>query len=190
MHVVDLDGARDGRWRNLDVIAEVTTSIDIPVQAGGGARSIADVEMALERGVARVIVGTAAIESPASFGQWAHRFGDHLVVSLDTRGEALAVRGWTAESEAGLLQVAEALRAAGARRFIHTSIERDGTLEGVDLAGLRRLQPLGLPVLVAGGIATREDLTALKNAGAEGAIVGKALLDGTLDLAAALRHAT
>lgn len=137
-----------------------------------------------------MIVGTAAIESPASFGQWTHRFGDHLVVSLDTRGETLAVRGWTAESKAGLLQVAEGLRAAGARRFIHTSIERDGTLKGVDLSGLRCLQPLGLPVMVAGGIATLNDLTALKEAGAEGAIVGKALLGGTLDLAAAQRIAS
>ena len=148
---------------------------------------MADVEAALERGVARVIVGTAAIESPASFGQWAHRFGDHLAVSLDTRGESLAVRGWTAESETGLLEVAQALRSAGARRFVHTSIERDGTLQGVDLAGLRCLQPLGLPVLVGGGIATLDDLKALKAAGAEGAIIGRALLDGTLDLASALR---
>lgn len=124
-----------------------------------------------------------------SFAQWAHRFGEHLAVSLDTRGEALAVRGWTSESEAGLLQVAEALRNAGARRFIHTSIERDGTLQGVDLAGLRCLQPLGLPVLVAGGIASLDDVAALKEAGAEGAIVGKALLDGTLDLTSALRAA-
>lgn len=150
---------------------------------------MADIEAALERGVARVIIGTAAIESPASFGQFAHRFGDHVVVSLDTRGETLAVRGWTAESEAGLPQVAQALRGAGARRFIHTSIERDGTLGGVDLAGLRCLQPLGLPVMVAGGIASLDDVTTLKKAGAEGAIVGKALLEGTLDLSAAMRIA-
>ena len=163
--------------------------MEIPLQAGGGARTIAEVEAALERGVARVIVGTAAIESPAGFRQWAQRFGDHLVISLDTRGEMLAVRGWTAASEAGLREVAEALRTAGARRFIHTSIDRDGTLAGVDLAGLRCLQPLGLPVLVAGGIATPGDLTALKQAGAEGAIVGKALLDGTLELSEALRVA-
>ena len=190
LHVIDLDGAREGRWRNLEVIGEITASVDVSVQAGGGARTMADVEAALERGVGRVIVGTAAIESPGLFGQWAHRFGDHLAVSLDTRGENLAVRGWTAASEAGLLEVAQALRSAGARRFIHTSIERDGTLQGVALAGLRCLQTLGLPVLVAGGIATLDDLHALKAAGAEGAIIGKALLDGTLDLSSALRVAT
>lgn len=159
------------------------------MQAGGGARTIADVEAALERGVARVIVGTAAIESPAGFREWAQRFGEHLVVSLDTRGETLAVRGWTVDSEADLRGVAEALRTAGARRFIHTSIDRDGTLAGVDLAGLHCLQPLALPVLVAGGIASLDDLTALKQAGAEGAIVGKALLDGTLKLSDALSAA-
>jgi phosphoribosylformimino-5-aminoimidazole carboxamide ribotide isomerase len=190
LHVVDLDGARSGQWRNLPLIAEIASAVRVPVQAGGGAREIGDVEAALAVGVARVVVGTAAIESPATFQRWAARFGQRLVVSLDVRGATLAVRGWTAESGGGLLAVAQALRDDGAVRFIHTNVERDGTLRGIDLDGLRTLMPLGLPVIVAGGIAGIADLEALRDAGAEGAIIGRALLDGSLDLVEALRVAT
>jgi phosphoribosylformimino-5-aminoimidazole carboxamide ribotide isomerase len=189
LHVVDLDGARSGQWRNLPLIAEIASAVQIPVQAGGGAREIADVDAALAVGVARVVVGTAAIESPSTFQPWAARFGDRLAVSLDVRGEALAVRGWTMQARGGLLAVAEALRAAGAVRFIHTNVQRDGTLHGVDLGGLQTLAPLGLPVMVAGGITGIDDLAALRDAGAEGAIIGRALLDGSMDLADALRVA-
>ncbi len=189
LHVVDLDGARDGRWRNLRVIAEIASAVPVPVQAGGGAREMGDVEAALEVGVARVVVGTSAIESPSTFEPWASRFGDQLAVSLDVRGETIAVRGWTGQTPGGLLAVAQALRAAGAVRFIHTNIRNDGTLDGVDLNGLQTLKPLGLPVIVAGGIAGVDDLEALRDAGAEGAIIGRALLDGSLDLRDALRVA-
>ena len=189
LHVVDLDGARSGQWRNLPLIADIASAVRIPVQAGGGARAIRDVDAALAVGVARVVVGTAAIESPSTFQPWAARFGDRIAVSLDVRGERLAVRGWTTSSGGGLLTVAQALRAAGAVRFVHTNVQHDGTLAGVDLAGLQTLTPVGLPVIMAGGIAGRADLEALRDAGAEGAIIGRALLDGSLDLADALRVA-
>jgi phosphoribosylformimino-5-aminoimidazole carboxamide ribotide isomerase len=189
LHVVDLDGARSGRWRNLEVIAPVVAAVSVPVQAGGGIREMRDVEAALEVGVARVVVGTAAIASPAGFEGWARRFGDRVAVSLDVRGDRLAVQGWTAESAESLLTVAQQLKAAGVRRFIHTNVRADGTLGGVDLAGLQSLEPLGLPVIVAGGIASLDDVRALRDAGAEGAIIGRALLDGTLDLGEALRAA-
>ena len=189
LHVVDLDGARRGQWRNLSVIAELVAATALPVQAGGGARTMNEVEAALEVGVTRVVVGTAAITSPAAFEGWAHRYGDRIAVSLDVRDGRLAVEGWTAESGVSLLTIAQALKAAGARRFIHTNISRDGTLGGVDLAGLQQLAPLGLPVIVAGGIASLDDVEALREAGAEGAIIGRALLDGSLDLRDALRVA-
>jgi phosphoribosylformimino-5-aminoimidazole carboxamide ribotide isomerase len=189
LHVVDLDGARSGQWRNLALIAEIASAVAVPVQAGGGAREMGDVEAALAAGVARVVVGTAAIESPSTFQPWATRFGRRLAVSLDVRDETLAVRGWTAQSGGGLLAMAQTLRAAGAARFIHTNVHHDGTLHGVDLTGLQTLMPLGLPVMVAGGIAGTADLQALRDAGAEGAIIGRALLDGSLDLADALRVA-
>ena len=145
LHLVDLDGARLGHWCHLDVITRIVAAAGVPVQAGGGARDLAQVEAALERGVARVIVGTAT-ESPAMAASWA----------------------------------------AGARRFIHTDTARDGTLGGVDRSGFSALLPLGLPVLVAGGVASYADLEAIRDAGAEGAIVGRALLEGKIELGPAL----
>lgn len=186
LHVVDLDGARSGHWHHLDVIAEIAASAGVPVQAGGGARDLAQVEAALERGVARVIVGTAATESPAAAASWAARFGPRLVFSLDTRGRRVLSRGWRTESAEELVSLAERLRDAGARRFIHTNIARDGTLHGADLSEVSALLPLGIPLLVAGGIATYADLEAIRDAGAEGAIVGRALLEGKIELGPAL----
>jgi phosphoribosylformimino-5-aminoimidazole carboxamide ribotide isomerase len=186
LHVVDLDGARSGHWCHLDVIAEIVAATGVPVQAGGGARDLAQVEAALDRGVARVIVGTAATESFARAASWAARFGPRLVFSLDTRDQRVLTRGWRKRSADDPAALAERLRDAGARRFIHTDTVRDGTLRGPDLAGLTALLPLGVPVLVAGGVATYADLEAIRDAGAEGAIVGRALLGRKIELAPAL----
>jgi phosphoribosylformimino-5-aminoimidazole carboxamide ribotide isomerase len=186
LHVVDLDGAREGSWRQLDVIADIVKA-GVPVQAGGGARDVAQVEAALQRGVARLIVGTAAAESPAVAASWAARFGPRLVFSLDTRGRRVLTQGWRTESDEAPGVLAERLRDAGAQRFIHTETARDGMLRGPDLLSLSALLPLGVPVLVAGGVATYADLEALRDAGAEGAIVGRALLEGKIELGPALR---
>lgn len=186
LHLVDLDGARAGRFVNLELIAEIAAAVPVPVQVGGGARRMEDVDTALGQGAARVIVGTAAIESSATFAGWTARFGDRLAVSLDIRGNALATRGWAEESAIDFDQLASSLRAAGVARLIYTDVRRDGTLSGVNLEGLERLRPLGLPVLVAGGVGGYRDLEMLRDAGAEGAIVGRALLSGVIDLARAM----
>jgi len=190
LHVVDLDGARLGHWCHLDVIAEIAAAAGVPVQAGGGARDLAQIEAALERGVARVIVGTAATESLARTASWATRFGPRLIFSLDTRDRRVLTQGWRNESAEDPVGLAEKLRDLGARRFIHTDTLRDGTLRGPDLSGLAALLPLGVPVLVAGGVATYADLEAIRDAGAEGAIVGRALLEGKIELGPALTVAT
>ena len=186
LHLVDLDGARLGHWCHLDVIADIVAAAGVPVQAGGGARDLAQVEAALERGVARVIVGTAT-ESPAMAASWAARFGERLVFSLDTRDRRVLTQGWRRASSEDPVSMAETLRDAGARRFIHTDTARDGTLGGVDCSGFSALLPLGVPVLVAGGVASYADLEAIRDAGAEGAIVGRALLQGKIELGPALR---
>ena len=186
LHVVDLDGARLGHWCHLDVIAEIAAAAGVPVQAGGGARDLTQIEAALERGVTRVIVGTAATESLARTASWAARFGPRLIFSLDTRDRRVLTEGWRNESAEDPVGLAEKLRDLGARRFIHTDTVRDGTLRGPDLSGLTALLPLGVPVLVAGGVATYADLEAIRDAGAEGAIVGRALLDGRIELGPAL----
>lgn len=187
LHVVDLDGARLGHWSHLDLIGDIAAAAGVPVQAGGGARDQGQVEAALERGVARVIVGTAATESPAVAASWAARFGPRLVFSLDTRGRHVLTRGWRRELSQDPGALAETLRDAGAQRFIHTDTARDGTLGGPDLSSLSLLLPVGVPVLVAGGVATYTDLEAIRDSGAEGAIVGRALLEGKIELGAALR---
>jgi len=186
LHLVDLDGARLGHWCHLDVIADIVAAAGVPVQAGGGARDLAQVEAALERGVARVIVGTAT-ESPAVAASWAAHFGERLVFSLDTRDRRVLTQGWRRASSEDPVSMAETLRDAGARRFIHTDTARDGTLGGVDRSGFSALLPLGVPVLVAGGVASYADLEAIRDAGAEGAIVGRALLEGKIELGPALR---
>jgi phosphoribosylformimino-5-aminoimidazole carboxamide ribotide isomerase len=189
LHVVDLDGARNGGWRHLDLIAEMAASVPIPIQAGGGARDSGQIEAALERGVRRVIVGTAAVESPAQAAAWCAAYGDRLAISLDARGGRLMARGWMSRSRVETITLAAALAAAGASCFVYTDVRRDGTLGGIDVEGLGGLLQLGVPLLVAGGVATYRDLERLRDAKAAGAIVGRALLEGRLDLRRAIRNA-
>lgn len=189
LHVVDLDGARSGGWRNLDLIAEIAASVPIPIQAGGGARDTEQIEAALQRGVRRVIVGTAAVESPAQAAAWCAAYGDRLAISLDARGGRLMERGWTSKSRVETVTRAGALAAAGASCFVYTDVSRDGMLGGIDVGGLSGLLQLGVPLLVAGGVATYRDLERLRDTGAAGAIVGRAVLEGRLDLGRAIRIA-
>jgi len=187
LHVVDLDGAKAGRWQHLEVITRIAAAVSVPVQAGGGARTPALVKAALDRGVARVIVGSAAAAgSVEDLGDFINRFGRQLVFSLDTRNGKVLTDGWQTASATDLPTLARRLADAGATRFIHTETSRDGMLRGVDLLGLSALLPLGVPVLVAGGVATYRDLQQIRDAGAEGAIVGRAFLDGTIDFHHAL----
>lgn len=161
----------------------------MPVQAGGGARDLELIRAGLAAGLERVIVGTAACESVARVAQWAAELGPALVVSLDSRGGRLLGRGWTQESDLDLLSLARALAEAGVVRLVHTDVRRDGTLAGPGLEGLAALAPVGLPILAAGGVASYADLKALRQAGAEGAIVGRALLEGRIELGRALEVA-
>ncbi len=189
LHLVDLDGARSGRWQHLDLIGRIAAAAGVPVQAGGGARTLDDIRAALGAGVTRVIVGTAAVESVDRLSGWAAELGARLAVGLDGRDGRLVTRGWTVASTQELLPHARKLAEAGVARFVYTDVRRDGTLAGVDLAGLGALRALERPVLVAGGVATYDDLEAVRDAGAEGVIIGRALLEGRLDLRRALEVA-
>jgi phosphoribosylformimino-5-aminoimidazole carboxamide ribotide isomerase len=182
LHVVDLDGAREGTWVNLDVIRAIARAVPVPVQSGGGARDLERAQAALDAGVDRVIVGTAALESPEQVLLWAATLGEKLAVSLDDRGGRLVSRGWTQETGKDVISVARLLAAGGVARFIQTDVRKDGTLEGADLCGLEALKAVGRPVLVAGGISTYEDVDRVRRAGAEGVIIGRALLEGRLEL--------
>jgi len=185
IHVVDLDGARRARIRP-DIVARLAqAAAPANLQASGGIRSPADAEQLLAAGVARVVVGTAALAEPEALEQFAAELGDRLVVAIDVRGGRVAVRGWLEDSGLDAAEVARRCAEAGVSRILCTAIERDGMLAGPDLDLLREVgDASGLPVLAAGGIRSESDLAAVAAVGCEGAVVGRALLDGSLPLSA------
>jgi phosphoribosylformimino-5-aminoimidazole carboxamide ribotide isomerase len=167
IHLVDLDGARNGRTR--PELVRAVAALGVPVQASGGIRSLGDARALLAAGAERVVVGTAAWPDPSPWFE----LGDALVLALDVRDGEVRTAGWTAGSGIG---VDDALARAGGQRLLVTAIDRDGTLTGPDLALVRRAVAAGGPVLAAGGIRSLSDIEALASAGAEAAIVGRALL--------------
>jgi phosphoribosylformimino-5-aminoimidazole carboxamide ribotide isomerase len=183
IHVVDLDGARIGRVRP-DLVARIADAArPAAIQASGGIRSPADAETLLEAGAARVVVGTAAFADPEALATFAAALGERLVVALDARDGRVAVAGWERETGLSVEEAAEQCAAAAVARVLSTAIQRDGTLSGPDLGLLQRVRAAsGLPVLAAGGIGTRADLDAVAAIGCEGAVVGRALLEGSLAL--------
>ena len=185
IHVVDLEGARSGTIRPALVASLVDAARGIPVQASGGIRSLADAESLLEAGAARVIVGTAAFATPDALERFAEALGERLVVAIDVRDGRLALAGWTQEGGLTAELAAQRCASSGVRRLHCTAIERDGTLAGPNFALLERVRDRsGLPVLAAGGIRSEDDLTGLAALGLEGAVVGRALLEGSIPLSA------
>ena len=182
IHVVDLDAARTGVPENRDVVAAIAEAVSVPVQTGGGIRDDAAAEALFEAGVARVVVGTAALEDPAFVRRLAARHP--VTVGLDARGRDVAVRGWIEGSGADLLDLAKAFEDAGVAALVVTEIARDGTLEGPDVHGLSQvLDATTIPVIASGGVGTIEDLhtlAALRASGRRlsGAIVGRAIYEG------------
>jgi phosphoribosylformimino-5-aminoimidazole carboxamide ribotide isomerase len=173
IHVVDLDGARSGAVRPALVGAIAAAVAPATVQASGGIRALADADALLGAGADRVVVGTAAFPDPAP---WADALRERLVVALDVRDGRIRASGWTAETGLKLAEAVAACRAAGVLRVLCTAIDRDGTLAGPDLALVATVAASGLRVLAAGGVRTPDDVTALAAAGAEAAVVGRALL--------------
>ncbi len=189
LHLVDLDGAFSGVPTTGLVERIVAAADGTPVQVGGGYRTIASVDGALEAGAARVMVGTAAL-SPTFLSEAAERFGDRLVATVDARDGLVAVEGWERTSAFPAPELARACADAGVRRLLVTSVARDGSLAGPDLDLLRSvIDASGLPVLAAGGIASLDDLIQLREIGCEGAVLGSALWSGRVQLADALRVA-
>jgi phosphoribosylformimino-5-aminoimidazole carboxamide ribotide isomerase len=183
IHVVDLDGARRGRIRT-DVIAHLAeAAAPAKLQASGGIRSPADAAQLLAAGAARVVVGTAALAKPEALEDFVAQFGDRLVVAIDVRGGRVAARGWLEDTGLDALKVARRCAEVGVPRILCTAIERDGMLGGPDLDLLGEVWKVSrLPVLAAGGIRSEADLTAVAATGCEGAVVGRALLEGSLPL--------
>jgi phosphoribosylformimino-5-aminoimidazole carboxamide ribotide isomerase len=187
LHVVDLDGALAGAPRHLDLVERICRLVSTPVQVGGGLRTLVDLRVVFAAGASRAILGTAAFARDLLRTALAE-FGDRIAVALDARDGLVAIEGWRQTSAIPVLEAAQTLEQAGVRRFIYTDVARDGMLAGPDLAGLLRLlAAVRVPVILSGGIATIDDLRAAAVAGAEGAIVGRALYDGRIVLADAFR---
>ena len=185
LHVVDLDGAREGRPVQLDLVGRICAALAIPVELGGGPRTADDVAAMLAAGASRVILGTVALEQPALVVAMLEQYGpERIVLGLDARDGRVASRGWLETSEVEATVLARRMAAAGVRTVIYTDIGRDGTLSGPSVAVTAALAAAsGLEVIASGGIARREDLAALAvRPGIVGAIVGRALYTGDLRL--------
>jgi phosphoribosylformimino-5-aminoimidazole carboxamide ribotide isomerase len=190
LHVVDLDGAFAGRPVNAAAVAGILETVAIPVQLGGGIRDLATIEHWMEAGVARVIIGTAAVRNPGLVKSAAREFENRIAVALDARDGKVAVAGWEDTSELAATEVAKRFEDAGVAALIHTDISRDGLLKGLNLdASIALAETVAIPVIASGGLASLDDVRALLQPRASklaGAIAGRALYDGRLDPAAAL----
>ena len=191
LHVVDLDGAFAGRPMNAAAVDRVLAAVKIPLQLGGGIRDRATVEKWLANGVARVIIGTAAVRDPALVKEAAKKYPGRIAVGLDARDGKIAVEGWAQTAELSALDLARRFEDAGVAALIYTDVARDGMLKGLNLeATLALADAVAIPVIASGGLASLDDVRALLAPRANklaGAIVGRALYDGRLDAAAALQ---
>jgi phosphoribosylformimino-5-aminoimidazole carboxamide ribotide isomerase len=189
LHVVDLDGARSGAPVNTDHVRRIVAAVQVPVQVGGGLRSIEAVRQALGAGAARVILGTAAYSDLDFLDQAVADHGDRLIVSVDARQGRLAGAGWTEQTEIPAESVLETLGRRGVRRFVYSSIERDGMLTGPDLDEVTRVaETVRGTFIYSGGVSSVDDLRALaglRQVNLTGVIVGKALYEQRFDVAAA-----
>jgi phosphoribosylformimino-5-aminoimidazole carboxamide ribotide isomerase len=187
LHIVDLDGAAKGEIGNLEIIRNITSAMLIPVQLGGGIRNLETIEALLKIGIDRVIIGTAAVEDPELITEACRRYQESIIVGIDARQGLIATRGWIEETNINAIELAESMARKGVGRFIYTDIERDGTLTEPNFTAISSfIDDLRLPVIAAGGITTLDHLTVLNKIGAEGAIIGKALYTGDIDLKEAL----
>jgi phosphoribosylformimino-5-aminoimidazole carboxamide ribotide isomerase len=194
LHVVDLDGARTGAPANLEHVRRIAAELDVPVQVGGGLRSAQAVRDALAAGAARIVLGTAAYRDVDLLDEVLAEHGDRVVVSIDARDGLLATAGWTEQSEIPAESVIERLGHRGVRRYVYSSIERDGMLEGPDLDAVARIAQIVRGSFVySGGISSLEDLrslAALRQVNLSGVIVGKALYEQRFGIADALAALT
>jgi phosphoribosylformimino-5-aminoimidazole carboxamide ribotide isomerase len=187
LHIVDLDGAVEGRPINREAVAQIRASVDVSIQLGGGLRQLTDLEDAFATGVDRAILGTVALRDPELVISAVARWDDRIAVALDARDGRLATDGWLGQTDTSAVEVAQRLAQRRVRHFIYTDIRRDGTLSGPNLDGLSELvEKVDADVIASGGIASLDDIKAAANVGATGAIIGRALYDGRVDLAEAL----
>jgi phosphoribosylformimino-5-aminoimidazole carboxamide ribotide isomerase len=191
LHVVDLDGAFAGKPMNVTAVERILETVGLCVQLGGGIRDMKTIDGWLEKGVNRVIIGTAAVRDPALVKEAAKEYPKRVAVGLDARDGKVAVEGWAEQSELTVLDIARRFEDAGVAAIVYTDVARDGMLQGINWdATIALAEAISIPVVASGGLASMEDIKVMTQPRArklEGAIAGRALYDGRLDAAAALK---
>lgn len=189
LHLVDLNGAFAGEPVNAAPVEAILAACDVPAQLGGGIRDMATIEAWLSKGLARVILGTVAVENPALVREAARAFPGQVAVGIDARGGKVATKGWATETDVDATDLARSFEDAGVAAIIYTDINRDGAMGGPNIQATESLaRAVSIPVIASGGVSSLADLTALKATGTiAGAISGRALYDGAIDLALALK---
>ena len=190
LHVVDLDGARAGEPKNISAIKSILNAVKIPIEVGGGIRTLNDMEKILSLGVRRVILGSVAVENISLVEEAVKKFGDKIVVGIDAKNGFVAVHGWEKSSAVKAGELAKKIVAAGVETIIYTDISKDGMLSGVNAETFAELEKIsGAQIVASGGVRSLEDIRALKAAKITGVIVGKAIYTGALDLQTAIELA-
>ncbi len=195
IHVVDLDGAREGRQANWEIVRAIVRAVDCPVQTGGGVRDIETLRATLEGGVDRVIVGTAAVKDAEFLRRAVAESAARLIVGVDVRDDRVGVEGWREATDLDVIEFTEQLAALGVRRILSTDIGRDGVTDGPNVQLYRRLMAAisgtgeAMAVIASGGVTTLSDITALAETGVESVVVGRALLTGDITLGEAVAAA-
>lgn len=184
LHIVDLDGAKAGKEINGEAIRQIVEAINIPIELGGGIRSIEDISLQLSRGVNRVILGSAAIKNRALVKEALDTFGpDKIVVGVDAKGGMVAVEGWLEVTDTSALTFCQELEKMGVQTVIYTDIAKDGMMQGPNIEETEKLvKETHLDIVASGGVSSIEDLKALEKIGVYGAIIGKAIYTGAIDL--------
>ena len=188
IHMVDLDGAKDGSHANYDVVKRVIAETRAKVELGGGIRAMADVDAVLALGVSRVIIGSAAVKNPQFVKEAAAKYGEKIAVGIDALSGTVRTEGWLKDSGEDFLAFAKRMESYGVGTIIFTDIDKDGMLEGPNFEQLSMLRnAVSCAIVASGGVTTLEDIAKLRDAGIDAAIAGKAVYTGALDLAAAIR---
>jgi len=183
IHIIDLDGARTGIPKNIRVIENICKTLNIPIQVGGGIRNIDTIKQLIDFGVDRIILGTTAVKNPNTLATMCEKFGSHIIVSIDSKDDKVTSEGWTQVSKKDTKTLAQEAVSLGVKRFVYTDISRDGMLTGPNIEGIKRfISYVNVPVIASGGISKKEDIDNIKQTGAEGCILGKALYEGKIKL--------
>ncbi len=187
IHIVDLDGARYGKSFIIDILKEISSKYNVPVQTGGGVRTIEDIRKRIEAGAERVIIGTAAVENPELVREAVKLYGDKIAVGVDAKNGMVAIKGWEEVSDVSSVDLCLEMKKAGVKTIIYTDISKDGMMSGPNIVATKELiEKTGMEIIASGGVSKIEDLENVFEINAQGVIIGKALYNGAINLSEAI----